>query len=281
MKPLALVVENDAGTRKLLDVLLTRIGIEVDLTGNGSDALLLLENTDYDMLFMDLMLPGASGFEILTWIASARPDALSRTVVLSSASEAQLAVVRTTFPSVRALRKPFELSDVFAAAQAETANRAGRTWTAIEQFRRRSILAGAKAGVLARLDGERVEVVSWYGYPPGLVESWPQMNVHDPFPLCTTIRHQRPVWLASLTTVRNEYPILASVWERSRSRALATVPLQRDGRVIGAAGWSFREPRLFSDSEKETLLAVAAAATPAIAGEPDASSSQSTTQAGA
>ena len=35
MKPLALVIENDAGTRKLLNVLLTRVGMDVDLVPTG------------------------------------------------------------------------------------------------------------------------------------------------------------------------------------------------------------------------------------------------------
>jgi hypothetical protein len=39
--------------------------------------------------------------------------------------------------------------------------------------------------------------------------------------------------------------------------ALGAVPLMRGGAVIGAAGWSFREPRLFSEPEQQAFLGIA------------------------
>ena len=112
MKPLALVIENDGGTRKLLDVLLTRAGMEVDLVSSGSDALILLAHARYDVLFIDLLLPGTSGMQVLEWIAREHPPLLARAIVLSSAPEVQLQQVRDAWPQVHVIRKPFEVADI-------------------------------------------------------------------------------------------------------------------------------------------------------------------------
>jgi GAF domain-containing protein len=49
------------------------------------------------------------------------------------------------------------------------------------------------------------------------------------------------------------------VWEANQSRAVAALPLRRDGRIIGAVGWSFRSPRLFSEEEQQIFLEIAEA----------------------
>ena len=258
MKPLALVIENDAGTRKLLDVLLTRSGLEVDLVPSGSDALVLLENARYDVVLIDLLLPGTSGIQVLEWIARARPQTLARSIVLSSASERQLQRVRDQWPQVQIIRKPFELGEVIEATQAMTATREERSPSFAETFCRRSVRAGASAGLIVGKTGPRVEALHSFGYQPGEVESYFPLPLEALVPICAAIRNATPVWLASVTLARADYPLLKPSFEKNESRALAVVPLLRDGRAVGAVGWSFREPRLFTEAEQQTFLAIAA-----------------------
>lgn len=257
MNHLALVIENDLGTRRLLDVLLSRLGLEVDLVANGHDALLLLERVEYDVIFTDLMTPGRSGSELLTWMAAERPDMLERTLVLSSAAPRVLDEVRQTWPNVRAIRKPFELTEITDAAALATSQMARRSETIGEEFPRRSIRAGAKAGVILQCDGMNLSAISSYGYTPPQIEAFMPLHLDSPFPICTAARHRRPVWLASVTLASAEYPMLAPVWKKNESRALAAVPLLRDDVLLGAVGWSFREPRVFSKAEQETFLSIA------------------------
>lgn len=276
MKSLALVIENDSGTRRLLDVLLTRAGLEVDLVPTGSDALLLLANVRYDVLFIDLLLPGTNGMQILEWIAREQPQALARSIVLSAAPERQLHVVREQWPQVRVIRKPFELGEIVESARAIAARREERVESYAEVFCRRSVRAGARAGVIVRKQGSRVEVLHSFGYQPGETEPFP-LQLEAQVPLCAAIRNGVPVWLASLTMAGTEYPLLLPVFEKNESRALAAVPLQRGGRVLGAVGWSFREPRLFTEAEQQPFLSIAATVA---AGLPD-QSGQSMALAGA
>lgn len=258
MKPLALVIENDSGTRKLLDVLLSRAGLEVDLVPTGSDALLLLANVRYDVLFIDLLMPGTSGLQILEWIGREQPQALAKSIVLSAASERQLRLVREQWPQARVLRKPFELGDIVESAQAMAARREERVPSFAEVFCRRSVRAGARAGVIARTNGTRVEAIHSFGYSRGEAESYFPLRLDAPVPLCAAIRNAAPVWLASLTLADTQYPLLKPVFEKYESRALAAVPLIRGGHVLGAVGWSFREPRLFTDAEQQPFLSIAA-----------------------
>lgn len=259
MKPLALVIENDAGTRKLLDVLLSRLGLEVDLTPTGSDAAVILQHVEYDVLLIDLLLPGVSGRQLLERLEQERPHMLSRTIVISSASPVQLDAVRERWPGVRTIRKPFELGAVIEETQQIALRREPRTPTLEEKFCRHSMRAGAKAGVIVRTNGTAVEPFLSFGYAPGMLESFFPMSIDAPYPLCLTIRHDRPTWIASLIAAAPEYPTLAAVWEKNESRAIAAVPLREGNQVVGAIGWSFREPRLFSDAEQGVLTEIAEA----------------------
>jgi CheY-like chemotaxis protein len=257
MKPLALVIESDGGTRRLLDVLLSRLGLEVDLVASGTDALLLLERVEYDLIFTDLRIPGRSGMEILEWMARERPESLERTIALSSGPPLQLDEVRQRWPSARAIRKPFELNEITEAAARASARPPRPPATIPEEFTRRSVRAGAKAGVVLQGGGPHLQAILSFGYTPAQIEAFMPLMIDSPFPICAAARHRRAVWMASLALASNDYPALVPVWKKNESRALAAVPLVRDGELLGVIGWAFREPRLFSEPEQQTFLAIA------------------------
>lgn len=257
MKPLALVIENDRGTRKLLDALLSRFGLVVDVVPTGSDALLLLEHVAYDLVFIDLMLATTSGQDVLAWIDEHRPSMLERCIVLSSAAPIQLERIRERWPAVRTIRKPFELSEIVDAAQATAARTARRSGSLAEEFTRRSVAAGAKAGVVLRKMENGLVPVMWFGYTPGTVEAYGAIAVEAPLPLSVAARQARPVWLASLAAAAGDYPQLVADAAKFESRALAAVPVMHDGGAVGVAGWTFREARLFHEPEQQAFLAIA------------------------
>ncbi len=117
MKPPLLVVENDASTRRLLDIFLRREAFEVDAVANGSEALQRLERAEYAVVVLDLLIPGRTGRDVLEDLAARRPELLERIVVISSATEAHLRDVRGRYPAVAVLQKPFDLNDLLAAVR--------------------------------------------------------------------------------------------------------------------------------------------------------------------
>lgn len=257
MKPLALIVESDGGTRRLLDVLLSRLGMDVDVVATTGDALLLLEHVDYDLIFSDFIPGDRNATDFLDRLAVTHRDTLGRTVILSSSSPAHLDELRSERPQLRTIRKPFELSEITEAVAAASAHPTRRRGTTAEEFTRRSVRAGAKAGLVLHSDGALLDATLTFGYTPAQLQPFLPLSIDAPYPLCAAARHRRPVWVASVLLASNDYPTLVSTWQQNQSRALAAVPVMRNGDLLGVAGWAFREPRLFSELERQTFLAIA------------------------
>lgn len=59
-----LVVEDDAPVAMMMTFLLTRVGCEVETAWRSSQALALAENSEYDLITLDLSMPGLDGFQL-------------------------------------------------------------------------------------------------------------------------------------------------------------------------------------------------------------------------
>jgi two-component system OmpR family response regulator len=58
-----LIIEDELRMASLIRRGLTKEGLAVDVATNGEDALWMAEAADYDVIVLDVMLPGISGFE--------------------------------------------------------------------------------------------------------------------------------------------------------------------------------------------------------------------------
>lgn len=58
-----LVVEDDAGTRRLMEAVLLQHGYQPVLAENGVDALKVLDQKQIDLVLLDIMMPKMDGFE--------------------------------------------------------------------------------------------------------------------------------------------------------------------------------------------------------------------------
>ena len=230
MKPLLLVVENDSGTRRLLDVFLSRESFDVDPVPTGNHALLLLDRIDYAAVVLDLLIPGRTGRDVLEELAARTPRLLERIVVISSATDAHLRDVRGRYPALAVVRKPFDLSELLTAVRERASRHNGaREPDAAQNFVRRSVTGGAHAGAVMR--GDALDVVTSFGDDAALAESLHALASE-------ALRHGRAVWASSL-------------------HARAVVPLFAGERVAGVAGWSFPEPRVFTAEECARFTAIA------------------------
>lgn len=63
-----LIVEDDESINNLIQELLTKENFNVFSAYSGSEALMLLENKNIDLIILDLMLPGVSGEKIIKTI---------------------------------------------------------------------------------------------------------------------------------------------------------------------------------------------------------------------
>jgi DNA-binding NtrC family response regulator len=69
-----LIIDDEAGIRDSLETLLTLEGFRVDLAGDGISGLDQLTRNTYDLLLLDLALPGESGIDLLPRIRALVPD---------------------------------------------------------------------------------------------------------------------------------------------------------------------------------------------------------------
>ncbi|MDP3534735.1 MAG: response regulator [Halomonas sp.] len=86
--PRILVVEDDKDVATLLSMMLSDAGYRVDIAFNGAEALSVLQNTQYDLVSLDLMLPDTSGLEIIRTLRG-HPDTADLPIVVVSAKVEQ------------------------------------------------------------------------------------------------------------------------------------------------------------------------------------------------
>jgi DNA-binding NtrC family response regulator len=59
-----LIIDDDAEIRESIQMLLVSEGLSVEMADNGEDGLLKIEENVYDLVLLDLMLPGKSGMDV-------------------------------------------------------------------------------------------------------------------------------------------------------------------------------------------------------------------------
>ena len=87
-----LVVDDNASTLDLLSRRLRRDGHEVTSCDNGDGALELLAGMDYDLVLLDLLMPGLSGIEVLRRLKSSPDTAALPVIIVSALDEVESAV---------------------------------------------------------------------------------------------------------------------------------------------------------------------------------------------
>ncbi len=83
-----LIVEDNSSNRKLITILLKRWGITPTVAENGGEAVQLVQGVDYDIILMDVQMPGMDGFEatrrIRQWEAGRNPPRRCQIVALTA-----------------------------------------------------------------------------------------------------------------------------------------------------------------------------------------------------
>lgn len=81
--PIVLIIEDDPTTQSLLTNLLARLSISAQIAKDGSEARSALVNQTFDLVFMDINLPGASGLELCSELRSKEKGAAKRTLIVA------------------------------------------------------------------------------------------------------------------------------------------------------------------------------------------------------
>ena len=111
-----LVTEDDPSIRCLLATILRRASYDVDTAANGRDAVEKAQQTFYDVIVLDLMMPVMSGAEVLASLTSRTPN--PRFVVILSAAPLEDLAMANGANVFATLQKPSGIHDVLSAVDA-------------------------------------------------------------------------------------------------------------------------------------------------------------------
>jgi len=111
-----LVVEDERKTASFVRKALQSEGFAVDVCPNGNDALAAAKSTPFDVIVLDIMLPGRDGLSVLRQLRERR-DA-TPILLLSARGEVNERVEGLNLGADDYLPKPFELAELVARVRA-------------------------------------------------------------------------------------------------------------------------------------------------------------------
>jgi len=114
-----LIVEDDLSIAELQKDYLELAGFKVGISGDGLAALDLIQENDYDLLILDIMLPGLDGLEILRRIR----DVKNIPVLLVSAKKEEIDKIKGfSLGADDYITKPFSPGELVARVKAHLGN---------------------------------------------------------------------------------------------------------------------------------------------------------------
>lgn len=106
-----LVVEDDEGLARFIELELMHEGYQVVRTDNGRDALAIALEKDFELILLDIMLPGLNGLEVMRRLGQEK----STPVILLTARDAVMdKVAGLDAGAVDYITKPFAIEELLA-----------------------------------------------------------------------------------------------------------------------------------------------------------------------
>jgi DNA-binding response OmpR family regulator len=119
-----LVVDDESSVRAGLQDFLSMIGYHVEEAASGREALKLLKSASYDLMVLDIRMPGMSGIEVMQHTRKIYPDL--PIIVLTAHASVESAIAAVKSEAVDYMLKPFDAEDLAAAIAQTLQERAER-----------------------------------------------------------------------------------------------------------------------------------------------------------
>ena len=118
MKENILVVDDEKDILELIEYNLTKNGYRVKTTTSGEDALELVRSHDYDLIILDLMLPGVDGLDLCKIIKADKQKAHIPVVMVTAKAEEADRVAGIEIGADHYVTKPFSPRELLAIVKA-------------------------------------------------------------------------------------------------------------------------------------------------------------------
>ena len=80
----ALVVDDSTTVRRLMELTLGNIGVHLDYAERGETAIAMAQAKRYDIIFLDIMLPGIDGYRVCKTLKADKRTKMTPVVMLTS-----------------------------------------------------------------------------------------------------------------------------------------------------------------------------------------------------
>ncbi len=111
-----LLIEDEAKVARLIQRGLREEGFAVDLAGDGEEGLYMAKTMEYDLVILDIMLPGKDGFDVLKQLREAGGEA--RVLILTARGAVGDRVRGLNLGADDYLKKPFDFEELIARVRA-------------------------------------------------------------------------------------------------------------------------------------------------------------------
>ena len=151
-----LVVDDEAEIRSSLEEILREEGYRVASAPDAGEAMVLLRDTPYDVVLLDIWLPGRDGLEVLAEIRDLSPEIRPEVVIVSGHGTIEAAVKATKLGAYDFLEKPLSLERTLIAVK--NAVEARRLRSQNEEFKRQFSAAAVLTGESVPLKALRQQI---------------------------------------------------------------------------------------------------------------------------
>ena len=115
-----LIVDDDIAVQATIRILLERAGHSVVVAGDGRKGLAIFEAGDFDLLFLDIFMPGMDGLETMRLVHQQQPLTpiiviSGRPIVSDPGAGPDFLTMATKLGAVCSLQKPFRPAALLAA----------------------------------------------------------------------------------------------------------------------------------------------------------------------
>lgn len=119
-----LVVDDEENIRSLLKLTLEEAGYKVDSASNGLEAVQKMSERGFDLVLLDIKMPGMDGIQALCKITIDWPH--TAVIILTVVADIDTATKAMKLGAYDYLTKPFRLDDVLLAVQRATQRKSSR-----------------------------------------------------------------------------------------------------------------------------------------------------------
>jgi len=106
-----LVADDDQSIRQLVCTIVRRERLPVDCVADGAEAIEKLQENEYGVILLDLMMPRVDGFGVIEWMKAHPQRSKPVVLVVTAYADQQFKQVDPELVA-GVLRKPFEVADL-------------------------------------------------------------------------------------------------------------------------------------------------------------------------